>query len=111
MLLINIHHIGIAVHDLDVALAEYRRQYQVEPVHREVVENQGVEEAMIAIGGSHVQLLAPLSADSPVGKFLEARGEGAVDSFRPGGAIMRAPRPGRQERHMVKDLAAMIIND
>ena len=76
MLLINIHHIGIAVHDLDAALAEYRRQYKVEPVHREVVESQGVEEAMIAIGGSHVQLLTPLTADSPVGRFLAARGEG-----------------------------------
>ena len=76
MLLINIHHVGIAVRDLDAALDEYRRQYNVEPVHREVVASQGVEEAMIAIGGSHVQLLAPLSEDSPVGKFLEARGEG-----------------------------------
>jgi methylmalonyl-CoA/ethylmalonyl-CoA epimerase len=76
MLLINIHHIGIAVRDLDAALDEYRRQYKVEPVHREVVESQGVEEAMIAIGGSHIQLLTPLSSDSPVGKFLEARGEG-----------------------------------
>ena len=76
MFLINIHHVGIAVDDLDVALDEYRRQYNVEPVHREVVASQGVEEAMIAIGGSHVQLLAPLSADSPVGKFLAARGEG-----------------------------------
>ena len=76
VLLINIHHIGIAVRDLDVALDEYRRQYNVEPVHREVVESQGVEEAMIAVGGSHVQLLAPLSPDSPVGKYVAARGEG-----------------------------------
>ena len=76
MLLINIHHVGIAVRDLDAALDEYRRQYNVEPVHREVVDSQGVEEAMIAIGGSHVQLLAPLSADSPVGRFLDSRGEG-----------------------------------
>jgi len=76
MLLINIHHVGVAVHDLDAALDEYRRQYRVEPITREVVESQGVDEAMIAIGGSHVQLLAPLSADSPVGKFLAARGEG-----------------------------------
>ena len=76
MLLINIHHIGIAVHDLDAALDEYRRQYNVEPVHREVVASQGVEEAMIAVGGSHIQLLAPLSEDSPVGKFLTSKGEG-----------------------------------
>ena len=76
VLLINIDHNGIAVHDLDQALAEYDRQYRVTPIHREVVESQGVEEAMIAVGGSHIQLLAPLSDDSPVGKFLEKRGEG-----------------------------------
>ncbi|NNC92092.1 MAG: methylmalonyl-CoA epimerase [Acidimicrobiia bacterium] len=76
MFLLNIDHIGIAVRDLDVAIDEYRRQYHVEPTHREVVESQGVEEAMIPIGGSHVQLLAPLHEDSPVGKFLATRGEG-----------------------------------
>ncbi len=76
MLLINIDHIGIAVRDLDAALDEYQRQYRVEPVHRQVVDSQGVEEAMIAIGGSHVQLLQPLSDDSPVGRFLAKRGEG-----------------------------------
>jgi len=76
MFLINIDHIGIAVRDLDAAIEEYRRQYKVEPTHREVVQSQGVEEAMIPIGGSHVQLLAPLHEDSPVGKFLATRGEG-----------------------------------
>ncbi|MGI9648492.1 MAG: methylmalonyl-CoA epimerase [Acidimicrobiia bacterium] len=76
MLLINIHHVGVAVRDLDAALAEYRRQYLVEPISREIVESQGIEEAMIAVGGSHIQLLAALDADSPVGKFLAARGEG-----------------------------------
>ena len=76
MFLINIDHIGIAVRDLDAALAEYRRQYRVEPMHREVVESQGVEEAMIAVGGSHIQLLQPLSEESPVGKFIASRGEG-----------------------------------
>jgi methylmalonyl-CoA/ethylmalonyl-CoA epimerase len=76
MFLINIDHVGIAVRDLDAALAEYRRQYRVEPVHREVVESQGVEEAMIAVGGSYIQLLQPLSEESPVGKFINSRGEG-----------------------------------
>lgn len=76
MLLINLDHVGVAVRDLDEALAEYRRQYNVSPVHREVVESQGVEEAMIALGGSHIQLLAPLADDTPVGRFIEARGEG-----------------------------------
>ncbi len=76
MFLINIDHIGIAVRDLDATLAEYHRQYRVEPIHREVVVSQGVEEAMIAVGGSHIQLLQPLSKESPVGKFIESRGEG-----------------------------------
>lgn len=76
MFLINIDHIGIAVRELDATLAEYYRQYRVEPMHREVVESQGVEEAMIAVGGSHIQLLQPLSEESPVGKFIASRGEG-----------------------------------
>ena len=76
MFLLNLHHTGIAVHDLDAALAEYQRQYLVEPTHRLVVESQGVEEAMIPVGGSYVQLLQPLHPDTPVGKFLEKRGEG-----------------------------------
>ncbi len=72
----NLDHVAIAVHDLDAALAEYGRLYGAEPLHRETVTEQGVEEAMIAVGGSHVQLLQPLDPDSPVGKFLAARGEG-----------------------------------
>ena len=76
MFLINIDHVGIAVRDLDSALSEYRRQYRVEPMHRAVVESQGVEEAMLAVGGSHIQLLQPLSEESPVGKFISSRGEG-----------------------------------
>ena len=76
MFLINLHHIGIAVRDLDASLAEYQRQYGVEPSHREVVESQGVEEAMIPVGGSYVQLLQPSASDTPVGRFLDKRGEG-----------------------------------
>ena len=72
----NLDHVAIAVTDLDTALAEYERLYGVRPLHREVVEEQGVEEAMIAVGGSFVQLLQPLSLESPVGKFLEMNGEG-----------------------------------
>lgn len=74
--LINIHHVGIAVHDLDAALSEYARQYRVTPLFREKVEAQGVEEAMIPVGGSFVQLLQPLAEDTPVGKFLARHGEG-----------------------------------
>ncbi|MGH8928425.1 MAG: methylmalonyl-CoA epimerase [Acidimicrobiia bacterium] len=74
--LYNLDHVGIAVRDLNAAIAGYRSRYQVEPAHREVVAEQGVEEAMIPIGGSFVQLLSPLYPDSPVGRFLERRGEG-----------------------------------
>ncbi len=76
MFLINLHHVGIAVANLDASLGEYQRQYGVEPTHREVVESQGVEEAMIPLGGSYVQLLQPLAPHTPVGRFLEKRGEG-----------------------------------
>ena len=76
MKLLNLDHVGIAVADLDAALDGYRERYGVEPLYREVVEAQGVEEAMIPIGGSFVQLLQPLAPDTPVGRFLENRGEG-----------------------------------
>lgn len=76
MKLINIDHVGIAVHDLDEALAEYERQYRVTALYRETVEAQGVEEAMIPVGGSFVQLLQPLGDDTPVGRFLARHGEG-----------------------------------
>lgn len=74
--LLNLDHVGIAVNDLERALEGYRDRYRVEPLYREVVEAQGVEEAMIPIGGSFVQLLQPLAGDTPVGRFLESRGEG-----------------------------------
>ena len=76
MKLINLDHIAIAVADLDEAISEYRRQYGVEPLYREVVEEQGVEEAMIPVGGSFVQLLQPLSDETPVGRFLIKNGPG-----------------------------------
>jgi methylmalonyl-CoA/ethylmalonyl-CoA epimerase len=74
--LLNLDHVAIAVHDLDASLDGYRSRYRVEPLYREVVEAQGVEEAMIPLGGSFIQLLQPLAADSPVGRFLQGRGEG-----------------------------------
>ncbi len=76
MKLLNLDHVGIAVHDLDRAVEGYRARYGVSPLSREVVETQGVEEAMIPVGGSFVQLLAPLDGDNPVSRFLERRGEG-----------------------------------
>ncbi|MDP3984221.1 MAG: methylmalonyl-CoA epimerase [Acidimicrobiia bacterium] len=72
----NLDHVGIAVHDLDRALEGYRTRYGVEAAHREVVPDQEVEEAMVPVGGSFVQLIQPLSPDSHVGRFLVKRGEG-----------------------------------
>jgi methylmalonyl-CoA epimerase len=76
MKLLNLDHVAIAVEDLDATIDSYRSRYGVEPLHRERVESQGVEEAMIPVGGSFVQLLQPLTADSPVGRFLAKHGEG-----------------------------------
>ena len=72
----NLDHVAIAVHDLDVAIDGYRFRYNVEPTYRETVESQGVEEAMIPVGGSFIQLLQPLGPETPVGKFLSKHGEG-----------------------------------
>jgi methylmalonyl-CoA/ethylmalonyl-CoA epimerase len=76
MLPYNLDHVAIAVFDLEVALAQHREQYGVEPAYREVVESQGVEEALLPLGGSYLQLLQPLAPDTPVGRFLDKRGEG-----------------------------------
>jgi methylmalonyl-CoA/ethylmalonyl-CoA epimerase len=74
----RIDHVGIAVRDLDEAKAFYARSYGMQVVHEEVNEEQGVREAMLAVGdsGSCIQLLAPLREDSPIGKFLARSGEG-----------------------------------
>jgi len=74
----RIDHVGIAVADLDEAVAFYARAFGLAVVHEEVNEEQGVREAMLAIGesGSCIQLLAPLSPDSPIGKFLDRSGPG-----------------------------------
>jgi methylmalonyl-CoA epimerase len=74
--LVNLDHVGIAVADLDAAVDGYPDRYRVEPLYREVVESQGVEEAMIPVGGSFIQLVQPLGPESPVGRFLERHGEG-----------------------------------
>ena len=76
MLPYNIDHVAIAVRDLDAALADLKEQYGTEPISREIVESQGVEEAMVPVGGSSIQVLQPLTPDSPVGRFVEKRGEG-----------------------------------
>ena len=73
-----IDHVGVAVNDLDVAIAFYRDTYGMALVHQEVNEEQGVREAMMAVGssGSCVQLLAPLSPESTIAKFLDRSGPG-----------------------------------
>jgi methylmalonyl-CoA/ethylmalonyl-CoA epimerase len=74
----RIDHVGLAVRDLDTAIAFYERTFGMHLVHEEVNEEQGVREAMLAVGdsGSCIQLLAPLSEDSPIGRFLARNGEG-----------------------------------
>ena len=78
MLFTRIDHVGIAVPDLDEAVAFYARTFGVRAVHEEVNEEQGVREAMLAVGhgDSRIQLLAPLRPDSAIGKFLDRSGPG-----------------------------------
>jgi methylmalonyl-CoA/ethylmalonyl-CoA epimerase len=107
--LTDIDHVGIAVADLDAAIAEYTRLLGVAPSHRERVEDQGVEEVLFATGSSFIQLVGALDADTPVGRFLAAREPGlhhvayrvndieaALAHLRAGGAqlIDQSPRPG-----------------
>lgn len=108
-MLTEIDHVAIAVNDLDAAVAYYRDTYGVEVAHREVVERDGVEEALLKVAESYVQLLMPVRDDSPVAKFLATRGEGlhhigyrvdscaeALDRVKAEGGrvIDEAPRPG-----------------
>lgn len=72
----RIDHIGIAVADLDEALALWGGAFALEVSHREVVREQGVEAVLLDVGENHVELLAPLGPDTPVGKFLARRGAG-----------------------------------
>ena len=72
----RIDHIGVAVEEIDAALQLYRDGFQLEVAHREVVQEQGVEAVLLDVGENHVELLAPLSADTPVGKFLAKQGPG-----------------------------------
>jgi methylmalonyl-CoA/ethylmalonyl-CoA epimerase len=75
-MLTQIDHVGIAVEDLDASVEQYRRTLGIEPVHRERVESQGVEEVLLAVGASYVQLLGALGPDTPVGRFLARQGQG-----------------------------------
>jgi methylmalonyl-CoA epimerase len=72
----GIHHLGVAVEDLDSALSTYERLFGARVEHRETVDDQGVEAASLRIGSDRVELLAALGDDTPVGRFLANRGPG-----------------------------------
>ncbi len=72
----RIDHIGVAVEEIEPALELYRDSFELTLAHREVVEEQGVEAVLLDVGENHVELLAPLSADTPVGRFLAKQGPG-----------------------------------
>lgn len=72
----RIDHIGVAVEDIDAAIALYRDSFEMELAHRETVESQGVEAVLLDIGDGHVELLAPLGPDTPVGKYMAKNGAG-----------------------------------
>jgi methylmalonyl-CoA/ethylmalonyl-CoA epimerase len=74
--LTEIDHIAIAVSDLEAAIEYYRATFGCEVEHREVVASDGVEEALLKVADSYIQLLTPTRDDSPVAKYLEKRGEG-----------------------------------
>lgn len=108
-LLTEIDHVAIAVNDLDAAIDWYREAFGAVVAHREVVQSDGVEEALLAVAESYVQLLTPTNPDSTVAKYLEKKGEGihhigyrvddcakALDSIKAmGGRVLdEAPRPG-----------------
>ena len=107
--LTEIDHVAIAVNDLEGAIAYYRDTFGCEVAHREVVERDGVEEALLKVADSYVQLLTPVRDDSPVAKFLAKNGEGihhvgyrvadcaaALERVKAEGhrVIDEAPRPG-----------------
>jgi methylmalonyl-CoA epimerase len=109
MLLTEIDHVAIAVRDLEAAIDYYRRAFGAEVEHRETVESDGVEEALLKVAESYIQLLTPTTPKSPVAKAIEKRGEGlhhigyrvkdcaeALAAMIAAGAtpIDKAPRPG-----------------
>lgn len=109
MILTEIDHVAIAVNDLDAAIRFYSDAFGAEVAHRETVDSDGVEEALVKVADSYIQLTAATSADSPIAKFLERKGEGlhhvgyrvddcavALQAMVAAGAtpIDKAPRPG-----------------
>ena len=109
MILTEIDHVAIAVHDLEAAITYYQNAFGATVDHREVVESDGVEEALLKVAESYIQLLTPTRPDSPIAKALEKRGEGlhhigyrvnncaeALAAMIAAGAtpLDKAPRPG-----------------
>jgi methylmalonyl-CoA epimerase len=76
MLLTEIDHVAIAVHDLDAAIEFYQQAFGATVHHREIVDSDGVEEALLKVADSYIQLTAATRDDSPIAKFLDKRGEG-----------------------------------
>ena len=72
----RIDHVGVAVHEIEPALEIYRDRFELQVAHREVVAEQGVEALLLDVGENHVELLAPLGEDTPVGRFLAKQGPG-----------------------------------
>lgn len=127
-MLTQIDHVGIAVSDLREAVERYRRAFGIEPVHRERMDDQGVEEVLFAVGESFVQLLGALGPDTPVGRFLGKRGPGvhhvgfrvasvadALEHLRAEGIglIDEAPRPGSRGTTIAfvhpKDMGGVLV--
>ncbi|HAF69678.1 MAG TPA: methylmalonyl-CoA epimerase [Acidimicrobiaceae bacterium] len=109
MILTEIDHVAIAVHDLEAAIAYYEEAFGAQVHHREIVESDGVEEALVKVADSYIQLTTATRPDSPIAKHLEKRGEGlhhigyrvddcqvALDAMIAAGAtpIDQSPRPG-----------------
>lgn len=72
----GVHHVGVAVTDLDEAVSAYERLFGARVEHRDAVSDQGVEAASMLVGDGRIELLSPTGADTPVGRFLEKRGPG-----------------------------------
>ncbi len=111
-MLTSINHIGIAVKDLEASIEVFRKIFQFENIHREVVEEQGVSVGSFKVGDVLIELTQPTREDSPVGKFLEKKGEGIhhigfntdniqgdLDRLKAEGVqlINEVPRPGAHD--------------
>lgn len=127
-MLTQIDHVGIAVSDLGEAVERYRRTFGIEPVHRERMDDQGVDEVLFTVGESFVQLLGALGPDTPVGRFLGTRGPGvhhvgyrvanvadALEHLRAEGVslIDETPRPGSRGTTIAfvhpKDMGGVLV--